>query len=139
MTPIPKMTGLQFLLLSLLFDGPKAGRELRRALDERQAPMNKSSFSELMRRLERSGLVRGDWVPTVVGGQTHYHRLYCATVSGLATWREVRAFYAAFGDPGPSAKDHLFDDAADPADIEQFTAQLIQIGQAYIDALKQQH
>ena len=33
MIPIPKMTGLQFLVLTLLFDGPKAGRELRRELD----------------------------------------------------------------------------------------------------------
>lgn len=136
--PIPKMTDLQFLVLTLLFDGPKAGRELRRELDEHQAPMNKSSFSDLVRRLERAGLVPGDWVPTVVGGQTHYHRVYCATVTGLATWRQVRAFYAAFPDPGQSVKDHLFDDGTDAADIEQFTAQLIQIGQAYIEKLKQQ-
>ena len=137
MIPIPKMTGLQFLVLSLLFDGPKAGRELRRELQEHQAPMNRSSFSQLMRRLERSGLVRGDSVPTALDDRTHYHRVYCATVTGLATWREVRAYYAGFPDPGQCATEHLFDDATDTADTEQFRAQLIQIGQAYIEKLKQ--
>ena len=137
MIPIPKMTGLQFLVLRLLFDGPKPGRELRRELEEHRAPMTQSSFSQLMRRLERSGLVRSDLAPTQLGGQTHYHRVYRATVTGLATWREVRAYYADFPDPGEVAKEHLFDDAADLADTEQFTAQLIRLGQAYIEMLKE--
>ena len=67
---IPKMTGLQFLVLGLLLEGVKSGRELRAELGAAGAGTSQSGFSQLMRRLELAGLVRSQYAATVVAKET---------------------------------------------------------------------
>lgn len=59
---LPRLTPLQFLVIRLLLDGRKTGRELRRELGSWGAAMSKAAFSQMMHRLQVAGLVRSDRV-----------------------------------------------------------------------------
>jgi len=125
---VPKMTGLQFLVLRLLLEGAKSGRELRAELREWGVETSQSSFSQLMQRLERAGLVRSEYAATVVGERTLRHRVYQGTVTGLKAWREVRQYYGSFSEPGEGVEERVFDDVAEAAAEEAFVARFVELG-----------
>ena len=50
----PEMTGLQFLVVSLLFEGKKTSNELRAALRRRGYTHDKPAFSRMMKRMIKS-------------------------------------------------------------------------------------
>jgi len=107
---LPELTPLQFLVIWLLLDGRKSGRELRRQLGSCGAAMSQPAFSQMMRRLEFARLVRNDSVSEPSAGPLKRHCVYQARRRALKRWRAASAFYARLQEP-PGARQHLFDDA----------------------------
>ncbi len=91
--PIPGATHLQFLVLSVLMDGERSGREIRAKLDEQGQKKSGPAFYQFMARLEEARLVVGRYEQKVVDGQIIKERRYELTGDGLRAWEEVRDFY----------------------------------------------
>jgi hypothetical protein len=105
---LPELTPLQFLVIWLLLEGRKSGRELRGLLDWWGAGMSRPAFSQMMRRLESARLVRRDRVADDSGaGSPVRYCVYQARPNALQRWRAA-AFYARLEEP-PGAEQHLFD------------------------------
>jgi DNA-binding PadR family transcriptional regulator len=92
---IPRLTYLQFLVLSLLRDGDRSGRHLRDHLAGYQATGSGPAFYQMMARLEESGYVEGNYESSEVRGYVVKERVYGITVRGNAALEEVRLFYTA--------------------------------------------
>jgi DNA-binding HxlR family transcriptional regulator len=106
---LPELTPLQFLVIWLLLEGRKSGRELRGLLDWWGAGMSRPAFSQMMRRLESARLVRRDRVADDSGaGSPVRYCVYQARPNALQRWRAAAAFYARLEEP-PGAEQHLFD------------------------------
>ncbi|HYT89389.1 MAG TPA: hypothetical protein VEL76_11845 [Gemmataceae bacterium] len=95
--PLPDITHLQFLLLTLLIDGEQCGRFLREKLAEHGERKSGPGFYQLMARLEDSKFVEGRYTQKVVEGQRIQERWYKITGQGVAAWEKVRDFYAEHG------------------------------------------
>jgi DNA-binding PadR family transcriptional regulator len=91
--PLPPITHLQFLLLSLLSGFEKSGRELRHELARNGVNKSAPAFYQLMARLETQGLAEGWYVPIEVGDQTVRERRYRLTGLGEKAIREAYEFY----------------------------------------------
>jgi DNA-binding PadR family transcriptional regulator len=90
--PIPSITFLQYLVLSILLDGEISGRELRARMAEAGEKKTGPSFYQFMSRLETGNLVRGWYDPKVVDGQPIKERRYKITGSGITAWENAEAF-----------------------------------------------
>ena len=121
--PQPELTGLQVLVLWLLFGGGRQGRALRAEMSEGGIELSRSAFSSLMCRLERRGLVRAGFVSEAAGGQTLRYRVYEATLSGLRTWRKAVDYYQSFAEPRDASR-HVLDDVAQGREDEDFAERL---------------
>lgn len=93
--PLPKISPLQFLILHLLEDGDKFGREVREKLAEAGERKSGPAFYQLMGRLEESGLVKGQYDQRVVDSQIIRERHYRITGDGSRAMNDTRDFFLA--------------------------------------------
>lgn len=96
---LPEMSGLQFLVVQLLFAGPQSGEELRRRMEEAGAKIGPSSFSRLMRRMEDANYLQAQSEEGPSGCRLVCPRRYEVTDLGVGIWKRVREFYAAGAGP----------------------------------------
>jgi PadR family transcriptional regulator PadR len=90
---VPEITHLQYLVLALLRDGPRLGRQVRHRLSQHGVRRSAPAFYQMMARLEDAGLVAGDYDQKVIDAQIIKERRYTLTPSGEAAWRKTRDFY----------------------------------------------
>jgi DNA-binding PadR family transcriptional regulator len=90
---IPDLTHLQFLVLSILRSGPRAGRHVRRALATHGVRRSAPAFYQMMARLEDAGFVDGEYDQKIVAGQIIKERRYTLSGKGEGAWSATRAFY----------------------------------------------
>lgn len=90
---LPPVTHLQFLVLEFLVDSEEPGRAVREMLRRHGVRRSTPAFYQLMARLEEMGLVRGQYVPKTVRGQTVKERRYELTAAGTRAYRATCAFY----------------------------------------------
>jgi DNA-binding PadR family transcriptional regulator len=125
---LPRLTPLQFLVLWLLFGGPRSGRSLRVELEAWGAGMGRSAFSQLMTRLVAAGLVHSRFVTHDNFGRPIRFCLYQAREDALGAWRAARDFYANLKEPR-DAEAGLFDESTEPDEddelIDEFTNSLL--------------
>jgi DNA-binding PadR family transcriptional regulator len=91
---IPKATHQQFAVLNVLLPGQAWGRDVRAALKADGYSSTNASFYEMMDRLEKAGLVKGQYEERDVLGQKFRERRYELTGEGIAARNEVAVFYA---------------------------------------------
>lgn len=92
---IPKLTHLQFAILTVLVSGQRAGREVRSRLHELGAKKSGPAFYQLMGRMEEAGHVTGWYEQEIVESQIIRQRHYRITAGGSEAWQHARSFYAA--------------------------------------------
>jgi len=98
---LPEMSGLQYCVVVLLFDGPQSGKALRRRMKKTGVKIDPPSFSRLMRRLEEAGYLHAQTERGPSGCRLVRPRRFEVTDLGVAVWKQVREFYAAAdGPPG---------------------------------------
>ena len=90
---LPKITHLQFSVLTYLHDAEHPGRDLRQRLAELGMRRSGPAFYQLMSRLEDAGLVSGSYDQKIVDGQIIKERFYSITQEGLTAWQATRDFY----------------------------------------------
>jgi DNA-binding PadR family transcriptional regulator len=90
---MPDITHLQFLVLGLLRQSPRLGRQLRLELARHGVRRSGPAFYQMMARLEDAGFVAGEYAQRVVSGQIIKERRYETTPSGAAAWTLTRDFY----------------------------------------------
>ena len=84
------------LVLALLAERPMHGYELAKALEERSAgalALGQGVLYPTLHRLEREGLIRGEWLAASAGPERRVYRL---TPAGHAALAACRAEWAAF-------------------------------------------
>jgi DNA-binding PadR family transcriptional regulator len=91
--PLPEITHLQFLVLSILTDKEAPGRLIREKLAEHGGKKSGPAFYQFMARLEESGFIEGWYDQKVVEGQIIKERHYRITGEGLRAYQSVRDFY----------------------------------------------
>ena len=91
--PLPEITHLQFLVLSVLTDRELPGRLVREKLAESGEKKSGPAFYQFMARLEEGGFVEGWYDQKVVEGQIIKERHYRITGEGLRACEDVRDFY----------------------------------------------
>jgi DNA-binding PadR family transcriptional regulator len=92
---LPSITHLQFLVLGLLRDGPRSGRDIRGDLGRHGFRRTSPAFYQMMARLEDAGFVKGWYEQKVVEGQLIKERHYCLRPAGLREWGATRDFYVS--------------------------------------------
>jgi DNA-binding PadR family transcriptional regulator len=93
--PLPKITHLQFLVLTVLMDGGEVtGQALRDGLARAGERKSGPGFYQFMARLEDGGFVEGWYDQKVIDGQVIKERCYRITGEGERAVDEARAFYA---------------------------------------------
>ena len=96
---LPEMSGLQFLTVGLLFDGPRSGAQLRRRMKTAGAKIGPSSFSRLMQRMADANYLYVETEKGPSGCRLVRPRQFEVTDLGVNVWRRVREFYAAADGP----------------------------------------
>ncbi len=90
----PRLTHLQFYVLSTLMDGEKSGREVREKLQsEHKQKKTLAAFYQLMSRLEDTNMVRGWYESKHIDGVTIKERRYKILSFGIKSAEESTAFY----------------------------------------------
>src|SRR3954470_15065147 len=91
---IPSTTHQQFAVLSALHDGTEHwGRDVRAALKKDGYTSTNASFYEMMDRMEKAGLVKGEYAERDVLGQMFRERRYQITGTGVAAWDQALDYY----------------------------------------------
>ena len=90
---LPKLSHLQFLVLSVLLGDERSGRELRARLSEFGVRKSGPAFYQLMARLEDSEFVSGRYEQEIVEGQIIRERVYKIRASGTKACKECRKFH----------------------------------------------
>lgn len=91
---LPKLTHLQFYVLSVLMEGQKAGREVRDKLaSEHRQKKTLASFYQLMSRLEDAGMVKGWYESKRIDDVTIKERRYEILGPGIKAKQEQESFY----------------------------------------------
>ena len=94
---MPVATHLQFLVLAVLKDGERPGREIRRIIARYGVRRTSAAFYQMMARLERVRWVEG-WYRTNRGRRPGGHRArYRLRPAGARACDEARAFYESVG------------------------------------------
>ena len=96
---LPEMSGLQFLVVGLLFDGPRSGAQLRRRMKAAGVKIGPSSFSRLMQRMADANYLYAQTEKGPSGCRLVRPRQFEVTDLGVGIWRRVREFYAAADEP----------------------------------------
>lgn len=89
---LPRLSHLQFLVLGILLDAERSGRELRERLADFGVRKSGPGFYQLMARLEDAGFVTGRYRQEVVEGQILRERFYRIRSAGTKAWEECREF-----------------------------------------------
>jgi DNA-binding PadR family transcriptional regulator len=92
---LPGITHLQFVVLGLLRDQPRAGRDIRQELQRYGVRRSAPAFYQMMARLEDAGYVDGWYEQKVLDGQLIKERSYRIKTAGARAWAATRDFYAA--------------------------------------------
>lgn len=95
--PLPRLTHLQFLVLTELSHGTGRGRDLRQRLREAGVRQSGPAFYQMMSLLEDAGFVTGWYEQRVVDGQIIRERHYKVETAGKKALRESKAFYVQPG------------------------------------------
>ena len=93
MPPLPGLSNLQFLVLGLLLEEPRSGRELRASLQIHGARKSTPAFYQLMARMEDAGLVDGHYAQHEAADQIVRERHYRVTPAGRRAWRASHEFH----------------------------------------------
>jgi DNA-binding PadR family transcriptional regulator len=96
---LPGFTHLQFVVVSLLMDGERSGRQIRSSLADEGVDRSGPAFYQMMARMEEGGLVQGRYEPAWIGGQEVIERLYQVTDEGRKRWDSTLRFYRRFCSP----------------------------------------
>ena len=99
--PLPRLTHLQYLVVSELARESSAGRALRGRLREAGVRQSGPAFYQLMAGLEDNGFVSGWYEQQIVDGQIIRERHYKVLAAGLRALDESRRFYAVRGSSRP--------------------------------------
>jgi len=91
---LPRLTHLQFLVVSQLFKGSAKGRDVRASLKAEGVRQSGPAFYQMMAGLEDSGVVEGWYEQQIVDAQIIRERHYKVLPPGKKAWRECRDFYA---------------------------------------------
>lgn len=86
---VPKVTAFQIVVLSLLLDQQRSGREIRSSLSSSQSG---PAFYQAMARLEDSGFVEGRYEQKHVEGNVVRERWYAITANGKEVYKEFQEF-----------------------------------------------
>lgn len=90
---VPEITHLQYLVLTMLREGPRLGRHVRRRLGQHGVRRSAPAFYQMMARLEDATLVAGDYDQKIIDGQIIKERRYTLTPAGETAWKRTRDFY----------------------------------------------
>ncbi|HXT14201.1 MAG TPA: hypothetical protein VN706_01140 [Gemmatimonadaceae bacterium] len=93
-TNLPRLTHLQFLVVSELQRGIARGRDLRDQLRSAGVRQSGPAFYQMMAVLEDAGFVIGRYEQQVIDGQIIRERYYTVSASGRKAADGSRAFYA---------------------------------------------
>ena len=91
---LPIITHLQFVVLGLLQDEPRAGRDIRVELHRYGVRRSPPAFYQMMARLEDAGYVEGWYEQKVIDGQLIKERNDRIRAAGARAWKVTRDFYA---------------------------------------------
>jgi DNA-binding PadR family transcriptional regulator len=90
---VPEITHLQYLVLAMLREGPRLGRQVRQRLAQHGVRRSAPAFYQMMARLEDARLASGDYDQKIIDGQIIKERRYTLTPEGDAAWKKTRDFY----------------------------------------------
>jgi len=90
MSPTPRLSQLQFLVLGTLLQGQRPGREIRDELARFGVKRSGPSFYQLMSRLEEGQFAEGQYQQRIVDSQIIRERTYKLTASGRRAWDDCR-------------------------------------------------
>jgi hypothetical protein len=93
MSPLPRLTHRQFLVIATLLRGAVRGREVRAELKAVGVRQTGPAFYQMMAGLEDAGFVAGWYEQQIVDGQIIRERHYKVLAPGKRAWLECRAFY----------------------------------------------
>lgn len=96
---LPRLTHLQYLVVSELARRSAPGRAIRERLRETGVRQSGPAFYQLMAALEDGGFVSGWYEQQIVDGQIIRERYYKALAAGVRALEESRRFYGARGVP----------------------------------------
>ncbi len=98
---VPELTGLQYLVVSILFGGEMTSNELRGELMGRGYTVNRVAFSRLMGRMIKATIVTHAFLGDGPEGTDDFGRQYRYRVSnlGVILWNAAREFYLSFDPP----------------------------------------
>jgi DNA-binding PadR family transcriptional regulator len=91
---LPKITHLQAFVIQLIASGDHSGRFIRSRLEEIGEQKSEAAFYQLMARMEQAGLVAGNYLVSVINGQTIKERRYHATIQGMTEFLAAEQFYS---------------------------------------------
>jgi DNA-binding PadR family transcriptional regulator len=103
---LPAITHLQFLVLGLLVEETRAGRDIRAELRRYGVRGTAPAFYQMMARLEDAGFIEGWYDQKVVEGQLIKERHYRLRPPGRRAWRGTCDFYMAALGPLKVAREH---------------------------------
>ena len=103
---LPRLTHLQFLVVSELLRGAEKGRELRARLGTANVRQSGPAFYQMMAGLEDAGFVSGWYEQQIVDAQIIRERHYKLLASGKKAWQGSRNFYLRVIGPRGSALAH---------------------------------
>ena len=92
--PLPRLTHLQFFVLSQLLSGAERGRDLRDRLRATGVRQSGPAFYQMMAGLEDRGLVEGRYEQSTTNGQVVRERHYRVLAPGNKAWHQCRDYYA---------------------------------------------
>ena len=90
---LPRLTHLQFLVVSELLRGGARGRDLRARLKESDVRQSGPAFYQMMAGLEDAGFVSGRYEQQIVDSQIIRERHYKLLADGKKAWQGSRDFY----------------------------------------------
>lgn len=96
---MPPLTPLQFLVLSLLFTGPKSSRELRLLLETKKIAISPSALSRLMTCLECRWQIHRQYIASCIAGRNIRQCTFAVTDYGIELWNQTRQFYLELSPP----------------------------------------
>jgi hypothetical protein len=90
---LPRLTHLQFLVVSELLRGDTRGRDLRARLKAADVRQSGPAFYQMMAGLEDAAFVSGWYEQQIIDGQIIRERHYTVLASGKKAWQASRDFY----------------------------------------------
>jgi DNA-binding PadR family transcriptional regulator len=104
MPQLPKLSHVQFAVLSALMSGPASGRDIRKCIAEFGMRQGGPAFYQIMARMEDANFVAGSYEQRIVRSQIIRERHYRVTAVGRGAWNGTRQFYARAGGLVAAAK-----------------------------------